>query len=176
MVGFAARDCAWWPPGQLCESRLRLHGRIAMHALHAKQANAVEPLRSLGCWLLALAVFVQSLWLPFHLASERHLAPGEWPAQCAALAASSSRCAELRDDGDGGPLRRLHLGLEHKSAKDTRVDDDAVAPPDLDEPCLPNAFLLVLDAPAVRAFALPQSLPLSRAFHAPHAARAPPIA
>lgn len=147
-----------------------------MVARQDNQGHAFEPVRLLGCWLLALAVFVQSLWLPFHLASERHLAPGEQPTQCATSADPASRCAQLRDDGDDGPLRRLHLGLEHKSAKDSRVDDDAVAPPDLEEPVLAASFQLVLGVPTARA-AVPQVSQLceSQRFFA-SAPRAPPFA
>lgn len=147
-----------------------------MHASPADQQRFLEPFRLLGCWLLAAAVLVHSLWLPFHLASERHLAPGELPTLVVAVASSSSRCAEMRDDGDGGPLRRLHIGLEHKSAKDSRVDDDAVAPPDLDEPTLAAGFVLVLAAPASCRVQQPQALRFESERLAPRAARAPPIA
>ncbi len=147
-----------------------------MFARPDNQGRTFESLRLLGCWLLALVVFVQSLWLPFHLASERHLAPGEQPTQCVTPADADSRCAWLRDNGDDGPLRRLHLGLEHKSAKDSRVDDDAVAPPDLDESALAASFQLPLDVPTARSATPQESQRCESQRFSASAPRAPPFA
>lgn len=147
-----------------------------MHMSHDSQLQTAGPSRWLACWLLAAVVLVQSLWLPFHLASERHLAAGELPAHGFAVAAAASRGAELRDDGDESPLGRLHFGLEHKSAKDTRVDDDVVLLPDGDSPCLPVPFGRMPDATVTKLLARPAACYALCAGVSPQPARAPPAA
>ena len=146
------------------------------------------------CWLLTLALLLQSVWLPFHLAAERHLAPGSDLATGAlatcALASGEAR-ASLDADAAREPSEPPHSILDHQDQKHVRGDDpdgaqtiaSALDGDDGDGTSTPLPLAWLADAP--------HELPIGRAppdanapFHAvrfacpqrlPAAPRAPPL-
>lgn len=73
------------------------------------------------CWLLTLALLLQSVWLPFHLAAERHLAPGSDGATAAR--ATGEALANLDADEAREPSEPPHSILDHQDQKHVRGDD-----------------------------------------------------
>jgi hypothetical protein len=138
--------------------------------------RTAEPSRWLACWLLAAVVLVQSLWLPFHLASERHLAAGEAPTLGFSVAAAAPRGEEMRGDGGESPLGRLHFGLEHKSARDTRVDDEVALSLDGDSACPPDPLAALFDTTVAKLALQPAASCVRCVRISPQPARAPPAA
>ncbi|MEQ1634457.1 MAG: hypothetical protein ABL997_18895 [Planctomycetota bacterium] len=81
-------------------------------AKHEPRSDAFALRRSVAGFV-ALCVLLQSLWLPFHLASERHALPG-------AHAEASVVSAELHGRCEGADERephRPHPSVEHKQSK-----------------------------------------------------------
>lgn len=81
-------------------------------ANHEPPLDADRAPRAL-CVLVAFAVLLQSLWLPYHLASEVHYAPGELPPVAAAVDDIEVRC----EDADRPVPHRPHASIEHKQSK-----------------------------------------------------------
>ncbi|MFN7589952.1 MAG: hypothetical protein ACK501_23245 [Planctomycetota bacterium] len=84
-----------------------------------------------ACWLLAVALLLQAIWLPFHLATERHLAPvhdARWAVGAANATDTIARpLATSTTDEPGEPP---HSVLDHQDQKHVRHDepDDARQP------------------------------------------------
>ena len=82
---------------------------------------AKSTLQRVQCWLLTLALLLQSVWLPFHLATERHLAPGSDLASAGlALGEPHASCSA---DGTRDPWEPPHSILDHQDQKHVRGDD-----------------------------------------------------
>lgn len=103
-------------------------------ACHEPPLDADRAPRAL-CVLVAFAVLLQSLWLPYHLASEVHYAPGEVPPVAAEVADLGVRC----EDADRPVPHRPHASIEHKQSKQLANSSVPQAPellpargPDLD--------------------------------------------
>lgn len=82
--------------------------------------------RRLSCWLLAVAIAVQAIWLPFHLASERHLLPGLDAAGTVPLGSGADdldRLVGATVDDTDAPGEPPHSVLDHQSQKHLRHDD-----------------------------------------------------
>lgn len=82
---------------------------------------AKSTVQRVQCWLLTLALLLQSVWLPFHLATERHLAPGSDLAS-AGLALGEPH-ASCNADGTRDPWEPPHSILDHQDQKHVRGDD-----------------------------------------------------
>lgn len=80
-----------------------------------------------ACWLLAVALLLQAIWLPFHLATERHLAPGHdagvtiaTTETTAATTIDASHGVAKAADEPGAPP---HSVLDHQEQKQLRHDE-----------------------------------------------------
>lgn len=93
------------------------------HSEHQPRFDAFALRRSVA-WFVALCVLLQSLWLPFHLASERHALPGADAAMSVVAAELHGRC---EDAGEGAP-HRPHPSVEHKQSKSVVQNDGTHVP------------------------------------------------
>lgn len=92
----------------------------------------VPATRRFVCWLAVLCLLLQSIWLPLHLASERHFVVGFDLAERAATGPSADAPTTLatasadleRDDAPGEPP---HSAFDHQQQKRTVSDDDETA-------------------------------------------------
>lgn len=78
--------------------------------------------RRVACWLLALALLLQAVWLPFHLATEQHLVPGcggGWLARTGADGVALEVTAPRADE----PASPPHSVLDHQDQKQLRHDE-----------------------------------------------------
>ena len=88
-----------------------------------------SPAQRVACWLLAALLLLQAIWLPFHLATERHLAPGHdasWAVGAATAAETTATdttaihvVAKTADEPDAPP----HSVLDHQDQKHLRHDE-----------------------------------------------------
>lgn len=127
------------------------------------------------CWLLAVVVLVQSVWVAFHLASEQHLVPG-LPGDGAAMpVAATTALGELPalvHDDRGGSDHTPHCALDHKAPKDKRGDELLPDAPPAD---VPTVASLATASPRCVRVALVRALPRATAVAVVAAApRAPP--
>lgn len=104
--------------------------------------------RAVAC-LAAFAILVQAFWVPFHLATEHHLTPGEavpaalaervlgdaWGCAEAANGASMETAILANGHLPGHP-HQPHSTLDHKSAKEMRADPAPLPLGQLAEPAL----------------------------------------
>jgi hypothetical protein len=138
--------------------------------------------RGFGHALAALALLLQVLWLPFHLATVPHLLPGEplpaavrtSPNLAAPDAGEASRCATE----DGAPAERPHSVLDHQDPKHRRFESaDLESDPSL-QPAALAPFRIGADVPRAppRRIAARERVPLAAAVRHAVAPRAPPTA
>ncbi|MBL8723031.1 MAG: hypothetical protein JNK49_03250 [Planctomycetes bacterium] len=91
--------------------------------------QSAAPWRAAVGLLVALALLLQTLWLPFHLASEHHHVPGLEPVRtCSCGAHLEPGADEHRDDGPAP--EPPHSALDHKDPKQRPAEDglDGVPP------------------------------------------------
>lgn len=97
----------------------------------------VPATRRLVCWLAVLCLLLQSIWLPLHLASERHFvvgldlaerAPiarnGEAPTTHSGEAATTLATASADPERDDAPAEPPHSAFDHQQQKRAAPDDD----------------------------------------------------
>ncbi|MBL8731611.1 MAG: hypothetical protein JNN13_04490 [Planctomycetes bacterium] len=144
-------------------------------AQHIPPVVAASAPRRLLAVLMACALLLQSLWVPFHLAHEHHHAPGAAPA-LGAVAPEVGRVAELvapRDATDDGRHHEPHSSLDHRIALKLKQRDDHPAGDLLFWPLLAPLRL----PPAVAGAAAPRAPPGAAGADpgsAPPPSRAPP--
>lgn len=88
--------------------------------------------RRFACWLLAMALLLQAVWLPFHLATERHLAPGCTVGSgvgAATTTATDTTAGHLAASPADEPGEPPHSVLDHQDQKHVRHDDHDDGPP-----------------------------------------------
>lgn len=127
------------------------------------------------CWLLAVVVLVQSVWVAFHLASEPHLVPGlpgdATSPQFAVVALPDDLPACIGDDRVGSD-HTPHCALDHKAPKDKRGDE---LPPDAPTVGVPPAVRTTATPPRCVRTAVDRAPPRAMAVAVVAAApRAPP--
>jgi hypothetical protein len=109
------------------------------------------------CWLLAVVVLVQSVWVTFHLVSEPHLVPGlpgDGAARPIAATPAPGELPALVGDDRGGSDHTPHSALDHKAPKDKRGDELLPEAPPSD---LPPPALLAVATPRCERAALPRA-------------------
>jgi len=97
----------------------------------------VPATRRFVCWLAVLCLLLQSIWLPLHLASERHFVVGFDLAERAPIArngaAPTTRSSEAPTalatasadlERDDAPAEPPHSAFDHQQQKRTAPDDD----------------------------------------------------
>lgn len=102
----------------------------------------VPATRRFVCWLAVLCLLLQSIWLPLHLASERHFvvgfglaepAPlahsGDAPTACSAEAPDALATASADLERDDAPAEPPHSAFDHQQQKRTAPDDDEASAP-----------------------------------------------
>jgi hypothetical protein len=72
--------------------------------------------------LVAWALLLQTLWLPFHLASEHHLLPGLEPVRTCSCGAHLEPDSDELREGSPAP-EPPHSALEHKDPKQRPAED-----------------------------------------------------
>lgn len=100
----------------------------------------VPATRRFVCWLAVLCLLLQSIWLPLHLASERHFVVGlelaerapsapSGDATTAPSAAAPDALATASADleRDDAPAEPPHSAFDHQQQKRTVSDDDEAA-------------------------------------------------
>jgi hypothetical protein len=146
-----------------------------MHRRPSRPTNQRSARQTAWCWLLAVAVLVQSVWLVHHLASERHFVPGVPGVGATPLAQfAAAPSTPVAGDDDARDVEHTpHCAFEHATQKHKRSDGVVPDAPPMDAPaCAP--------APTVRAIGVARmQLPQDRLAPATPAApfvasRAPP--
>lgn len=132
----------------------------------------LAPMRRVWLWLVAMALLLQTLWVPYHLASEHHGLPGTHrggPCVCGAEVdhhALVRSYAEMRNGTDPVP-EPPHSALEHKEPKQRPAEDAGPQVPPLAELPPGNGSGLIAAPPCGAAHAAVLA-------HLPRALRAPP--
>lgn len=84
--------------------------------------------RRVACWLLALALLLQAVWLPFHLATEHHLPPGSDVGGVTRTSAAAALAREVAASPVGEPESPPHSVLDHQDQQQLRHDENDEGP------------------------------------------------
>lgn len=85
--------------------------------------TTTSPNRRVACWLLAFALLLQAVWLPFHLATEQHLAPGCGDGWLAGTTGVDGVALEVTAPHADEPAAPPHSVLDHQDQKQLRHDE-----------------------------------------------------
>lgn len=85
--------------------------------------TTTSPSRRVACWLLAMALLLQAVWLPFHLATEQHLAPGCGAGWLAGTSGADGVAFEVAAPHADDPASPPHSVLDHQDQKQLRHDE-----------------------------------------------------
>lgn len=90
--------------------------------------TTTSPSRRVACWLLAVALLLQAIWLPFHLATEQHLVPGCGAPGCgdgwlAGTSGVDGVALEVAAPHADEPESPPHSVLDHQDQKQLRHDE-----------------------------------------------------
>ena len=144
--------------------------------------DAPSARRRLGQGVAALALLLQVLWLPFHLATVPHLLPGgPLPAAArssTALAAPDASQARSCIAEHEAPAERPHSLLDHQDPKHRRFESADAKPEPVLQAGIVAPFRIGADAPRAppRRIAARERVPLVAAVRHAVAPRAPPTA